>query len=393
MSGDQGGGQVGVDPGTGVSPGDTGSASLGPIVRFGDADGRSPSASTTWSGTPQAKGGTVGALVGARSCGRCGQPLGSGATWCFWCGVRIVSAATGSAIGTYSGLLAGVQTATPSRRRSAVAIDWGVPLLLLGVLVVGVVTGASSATPGAALVPVPVEVAVVVVALAFVALDVVLYVRGGRSVGRLLLSLRTVDDLTGRPPAVLRVDRRGRFSIRRQAVTVDLRRGRDPMTSSPPLVQRPALPAAASAPLPPHPTDPLDAAGRPDENTFGRTGQGRPTTAAPSIVLELDSGERLDLETTLLIGRAPVNREGEEHPVFAWADLARSLTKTHALFAWEGAVLWVTDLGSTNGSSLVAPDGTRQPLVAGLRGPAAPGYVVELGERTLTVQPSGVVDA
>ena len=138
--------------------------------------------------------------------------------------------------------------------------------------------------------------AVVVVAVGFVALDVVLYVRGGRSVGRLLLSLRTVDDLTGRPPAVLRVDRRGRFSIRRQAVTVDLRRGRDPMTSSPPLVQRPALPAAASAPLPPHPTDPLDAAGRPDENTFGRTGQGRPTTTAPSIVLELDSGERLDLE-------------------------------------------------------------------------------------------------
>ncbi|NRD26407.1 FHA domain-containing protein [Frigoribacterium sp. VKM Ac-2836] len=306
--------------------------------------------------------------------------------------MRIVSAATGSAIGTYSGLLAGVQTATPSRRRSAVAIDWGVPLLLIAVLVVGVATGASSATPGAALVPAPVEVAVVVVALALVALDVVLYVRGGRSTGRLLLSLRTVDDLTGRPPAVLRVDRRGRFSFRRQTVTVDLRRGRDPMTSSPPLVQRPALPVAAAAPLPPHPTEHLDA-GRPDENTFGRTGQGRPAAASSSIVLELDSGERLDLETTLLIGRAPVNREGEEHPVFAWADLARSLTKTHALFAWEGAVLWVTDLGSTNGSSLVAPDGTRQPLVAGLRGPAAPGYVVELGERTLTVQPSGVVDA
>ncbi|WP_277959967.1 RDD family protein, partial [Frigoribacterium faeni] len=147
--------------------------------------------------------------------------------------MRIVSAATGSAIGTYSGLLAGVQTATPSRRRGAVAIDWGVPLVLFGVLVVGVATGASSATAGAALVPVPVEIAVVVVALVFVLLDVVLYVRGGRSVGRLILSLRTVDDLTGRPPAVLRVDRRGPFSIRRQAVTVDLRRGRDPMTSSP----------------------------------------------------------------------------------------------------------------------------------------------------------------
>jgi hypothetical protein len=337
----------------------------------------------------------VGALVGARSCGRCGEPLGQATTWCHWCGVRIVAAAPGSAVGTYSGLLAGVQTAAPSRRRSAVAIDWGVPILLLAVVVLGVATDASSASSSDAVglrVPLGVQIAAAAVALAVVALDVVLFVGRGRSLGRLALSLRTVDDLTGRPPAVLRVDRRGRFSIRRQTVTVDLRRGRDPLTSSPPVVRRPVLapPEALSGPA--RPVDPAESSWRPDEGTFGRTGSGRPAPTAASVVLALDSGERLDLESTLVIGRAPVARDGEEHPVFAWADLGRSLTKTHALLEWEGSVLWVTDLGSTNGSSLVAPDGTRQPLVPGLRGPAAPGWTIELGERTLAVQPSGVVD-
>jgi hypothetical protein len=336
----------------------------------------------------------MGALVGARSCGRCGAPLAKGGSWCSSCGVRIVPAAPGSAIGTYSGLLAGVQPAAPSRRRGAVALDWGVPLALLAVLVLGVVTGASSAAPGAALVPLPVEVAVAAAAVALVVVDVVAFVTRGRSLGRLALSLRTVDDLTGRPPAVLRVDRRGRFSIRRQTVTVDLRRGRDPLTSSAPVVRRPVLapPGAGIGAGPVRQHEAADPAWRPDEATLGRTGSGRATQGDAVVVLVLDSGERLELETSLLIGRAPVVREGDDHPVFAWADLGRSLTKTHALLEWQGPVLWVTDLGSTNGSSLVAPDSTRQPLVPGLRGPAAVGYTIELGERTVLVQPSGVVD-
>ena len=340
----------------------------------------------------------MGALVGARSCGRCGEPLGQATTWCHWCGVRIVAAAPGSAVGTYSGLLAGVQTAAPSRRRSAVAIDWGVPLVLLAVAVVGVVTGASSApsasatSPDGPLVPLGLQIAAAALAVAVVALDVVLFVGRGRSLGRLALRLRTVDDLTGRPPAVLRVDRRGRFSLRRQTVTVDLRRGRDPLTSSSPVLRRPVLAPPEALTGPARAVDPAESSWRPDEATLGRTGSGRPAPTAASVVLVLDSGERLDLESTLVIGRAPALRDGDEHPVFAWADLGRSLTKTHALLEWQGSVLWVTDLGSTNGSSLVAPDGTRQPLVPGLRGPAAPGWTIELGERTLAVQPSGVVD-
>ena len=329
----------------------------------------------------------MGALVGARTCGRCGGHLGDRATWCHFCGVRNVPAAPGSALGSWAGLLAGVRPAAPGRRRAAAAIDLGLPLLLVGAAVATAVAGTSGGpVASGAVVPVAVAAAVVVLLV-----DAVLYVVSGRSLGRLLLSLRTVDDLTGRPPAVARVDRRGRFSFRRQTVTVDLRQGRDPLTSSPPPAVRPVVDATATR----APARPAPAAGTlPDETSFGRTGQGSAVLAdATAAVLVLDSGERLEVESTLLVGRAPSNPEGEEHALFAWADLERSLTKTHALFERQGGVLWVTDLASTNGSSLVAPDGTRQPLVPGLRGAAGPGYVVELGQRTLTVHASAVVDA
>lgn len=341
----------------------------------------------------------MGALVGARTCGRCGGRLADGAAWCHHCGVRNVGAAPGSALGTYAGMLAGVKPAAPGRRRAATAIDVGLPLLLAGLAVAASVTDLAPASgAGAALVP-----SLVGLAVALVVVDLALWTAAGRSTGRLLLGLRTVDDLTGRPPAAARLDRRGRPTLRRRTVTVDLHAGRDPLHSSPPAAVRPVL-----EPAPVAPPRRSTAAGRPDELTWGRGGPdgaarhsptwdtARGSTAlaeATAAVLVLDSGERLEVETSLLLGRAPVVPEGDDHPVFAWADLERSLTKTHALLERQGGVLWVTDLGSTNGSSLVAPDGTRQPLVPGLRGAAGPGYVLEFGERTATVQPSAVVDA
>ena len=109
-----------------------------------------------------------------------------------------------------------------------------------------------------------------------------------------------------------------------------------------------------------------------------------------SIGVVLDSGSRLEVSTSLLIGRAPANKEGEEHPLFAWPDLSRSVSKSHALIEWSGTVLWVTDLHSSNGTTLVSPTGERQLLVPGLRGAATAGWTIELGERTLEVRPSSL---
>jgi hypothetical protein len=292
--------------------------------------------------------------------------------------VRLVAAAPGTAIGTYSGLLVGVQIATPSRRRLALAVD-ALPLVALLVALALQILPRQGRPSDAEVV---VAVVTVLAVVLYCVLHSVLLSVAGRSLGRWLLRLRTVDDLTGEPRGLF--SRLGGVrSLRRNTVTVDLTRGRDPLR----MPQQASTRSLAVA------TSGLVSAGPASSGGAGEPAVFEPSPASPSVSLVLDSGERLEVESSVLVGRAPANREGEEHPLFAWPDLGRSLTKTHALLEWSGTVLWVTDMDSTNGSSLVAPDGTLQPLVPGLRGPAAPGYTIRLGERSLEVHPSGVLDS
>ncbi|RZL88957.1 MAG: FHA domain-containing protein, partial [Variovorax sp.] len=69
----------------------------------------------------------------------------------------------------------------------------------------------------------------------------------------------------------------------------------------------------------------------------------------------------------------------------ALPDIARTLSRSHALLEWADGLLWVTDLHTTNGTTITAPDGAVQPLVPGQRTAAAIGWHVELGERDYTV--------
>ena len=206
-----------------------------------------------------------------------------------------------------------------------------------------------------------------------------LFVRRGRTLGRLVLGLRTVDDLTGNPVGFRKIMARLITSHRiRRTVTADLARGRDPLTSA----------------LPPLPGSAL--AEGIDEAVFAASGQG--ATALPtsdSVAIVFDTGRRQVIHATLLIGRSPENNRVAEQrgappttgelPLLALADLSRTLSKTHALLEWSGSVLWVTDLHSANGSVLISPDGERRPLVPGIRGPAAIGWTVECGNRSFSV--------
>jgi pSer/pThr/pTyr-binding forkhead associated (FHA) protein len=76
--------------------------------------------------------------------------------------------------------------------------------------------------------------------------------------------------------------------------------------------------------------------------------------------------------------------------VHALPDLSRSLARTHALLEVADGLLWVTDLGSANGSAITDRDGVSQPLVAGLRTAAAVGWTVRLGGRSFEVHPARV---
>lgn len=302
-----------------------------------------------------------GALVGAASCGRCGAPIERRGPSCAVCGVTLLAAAPGSALGTYSGMLGGVVPAAPVRRRLATAIDLVLALALVGSAVVLL----ANAQPASGL------LALLVAVVLLTAQGAALGGRG-RTIGRRLLGLRSVDDLTalpvGEPLALAGLLVLGGA---RGTVTADLRLGRDPLASGVSALEPEALGAEMTQPR-----------GRRRAETATA---GRATVRTATVVLALDSGVRLELADSLLIGRTPVNPEGAEHGLYAWPDLGRSLSKTHALLEWAGDVLWVTDLHSANGTRLESPDGGVQPLLPGLRGPAGPGYTVWLGDHSLVV--------
>ena len=309
-----------------------------------------------------------GALAGVATCARCGKLQTATGVLCQSCGTALTPAARGSVLGTYTPLLAGVARASAVRRYVALLID-GLPL----VAAAGVAAAAAAAGEFR-------TVALVVLAsIVFVVAQTLLFVRRGRTLGRLVLGLRTVDDLTGNPVGFRKIMARLITSHRiRRTVTADLARGRDPLT-----LALPQLPGSALA------------EGM-DEAVFNASGQGAaalPTSDAVAIVF--DTGRRQVIQSSLLIGRSPENNRAAEPrgntpaahqlPVLALADLSRTLSKTHALLEWSGSVLWVTDLHSANGSVLVSPDGERRPLVPGIRGPASIGWTVECGNRSFSV--------
>lgn len=311
-----------------------------------------------------------GALVGVASCARCGKLQTAAGVLCQLCGTVLTPAARGSVLGTYTPLLAGVARASAVRGYLAVLIDV-LPLAAAAAVAAVAATAGDFRT-----------VALIVLSgIVLVVTQTLLFVRRGRTLGRLVLGLRTVDDLTGNPVGFRKIMARLITSHRiRRTVTADLARGRDPLTSA-----LPRLPGSALAE-------------GTDEAVFAASGQGAaalPTSDAVAIVF--DTGRRHVIRSSLLIGRSPEsNRAAEqrsatpatgEMPVLALADLSRTLTKTHALLEWSGSVLWVTDLHSANGSVLVSPDGERRPLVPGIRGPAAVGWTVECGNRSFSVYP------
>jgi hypothetical protein len=112
-----------------------------------------------------------------------------------------------------------------------------------------------------------------------------------------------------------------------------------------------------------------------------------PAVAAASLRLVFDTGERVDVDGDGLVGRDPGAAPGVTH-VVAITDPARSVSKVHLAFGLDGSSdrLWVVDRGSTNGTVLVKPDGSRFVLPAGARASVAEGWAIRFGERTACVE-------
>ncbi|MCZ2262656.1 RDD family protein [Isoptericola sp. QY 916] len=147
----------------------------------------------------------------------------------------------------------------------------------------------------------------------------------------------------------------------------------------------PPVPIAAPVPAPaPAPQDDLDdlEATRFSVSSRRSAGDG---SMPPRIVVEVDPERRVHVAARTLVGRQPQQDGGAPATLLSVEDPTRSVSKTHLELVPTQDGLRVTDLGSTNGSAVIAPGGQVQELVAGRPVTVAAGWVVQAGARRLTV--------
>jgi pSer/pThr/pTyr-binding forkhead associated (FHA) protein len=107
---------------------------------------------------------------------------------------------------------------------------------------------------------------------------------------------------------------------------------------------------------------------------------------AGPLTVTFDDGRDVVLETTALIGRNPAAGAGEDiDQLIDFADMGRSVSKTHLLLRVDGGTVWVTDRNSTNGTAVTGGDGIRRQLAPGNPVAAQPGATVEFGDRSFTI--------
>ena len=116
-----------------------------------------------------------------------------------------------------------------------------------------------------------------------------------------------------------------------------------------------------------------------------------PREAPPAFVMELDDGQRWTLAASNIVGRGPTAPEDSDDQVqlIQIDDATQSVSKNHARILVEDGGIRVVDLQSTNGTSILLPDGQRV-VVDSSGGAVIPaGAVIEIGERTCAISSAG----
>jgi uncharacterized RDD family membrane protein YckC len=142
---------------------------------------------------------------------------------------------------------------------------------------------------------------------------------------------------------------------------------------SPAMQQVPMIVAPAEQPTVNHSFNPPPAA-RPILPKFG-------------LVLRFDSGDEAVLNGTVLIGRDPTTGIGDDGVgLIRITDPTMSVSKTHMAIGVGGGEAWVEDRHSTNGVSVVRPQGETLRVDAGRRALVPVGGKVHFGDRWVEVQ-------
>ncbi|MGC5222221.1 FHA domain-containing protein [Micromonospora sp. DT81.3] len=294
-------------------------------------------------------------------CGRCGGPASASAVSCPACRGGIPGELL--PIVRVSPLSTGATNASPTRRAASCAVSVAVPVL----------AGTAAALAASLTTPWRVTLGVAVF-LALAALQFATWLWWGRALGNVLTSTRTVraDDGTALSSGGIRRLFRGGEAVlaapgvqqgpllrRIGAATVSVRGDRDPLR----------LGAVERVELPSRPT-----------GGARRHGRLRP------LMLVFDDRLRVPLERSIVLGRNPERPESEPDTiVLALPDMSRSISKAHVRIDREAERVFVQDLGSTNGTELVAHDRLSE-LSAGSRVELPPGAHLLLAGHRLRIE-------
>lgn len=125
-----------------------------------------------------------------------------------------------------------------------------------------------------------------------------------------------------------------------------------------------------------------EVAGTTAEESGGPVTEGHTRLNSAGFVLHLDTGERVDVDEPLIMGRAPADMEGARSvPI---VDDTHSVSKTHLVLRPVPQGIEVIDRNSTNGTELVH-DGVERVLEAGAPAVAVPGDTIRFGDRAAEV--------
>ncbi|MCY1159221.1 MAG: hypothetical protein MOP51_2246, partial [Citricoccus sp.] len=110
------------------------------------------------------------------------------------------------------------------------------------------------------------------------------------------------------------------------------------------------------------------------------------STGPAAVRLRFDDGQGHELSGSALVGRNPAAAAGETVDLLIpFADMGRSVSKTHLHLTVDSTGVWVTDRNSTNGSGITPRGGDRLRLEPGQPVLAPVGTTVHFGDRSFTV--------
>ncbi len=112
------------------------------------------------------------------------------------------------------------------------------------------------------------------------------------------------------------------------------------------------------------------------------------SSATPGAQLSLSTGQQVELDRPVLIGRAPESSRfgfGETPRLVTVPSPQQDISRTHVEIKSEGDHVLVTDLRSTNGTVVVLPGSPPRRLHPGESVPVPPGTVIDLGDGVTAV--------